>query len=67
MLHCTALHCTALHCTALQGTIPKIVDLPTPWGNKPYTAPPDEALASSGYLPAKYGQGYSPLTDVSAA
>lgn len=51
----------------LQGEIPRISDLPAPWGDKPYTAPPAEELTSSGYLPARFPEGWSPLSDVEAA
>jgi hypothetical protein len=46
-----------------KGDIPKINDLPAPWGPKPYVAS-EEELVSSGYWPAKYAEGYSPLKDV---
>ena len=51
----------------VQGSIPKISDLPAPWGDKPYTAPADDALTSWGYLPAKYPTSFSPLTDQDVA
>ena len=51
---------------ALQGEIPKISDLPAPWGNQPSPVIPDEDLARVGYLPAKYPQGFSPLHDIAA-
>lgn len=57
----------ALHPTLKQGAIPKISDLPAPWGDKPYTAPPAEELAASGYLPARYPEAWSPLKDVQVA
>lgn len=50
-----------------QGAIPKISDLPAPWGDKPYTAPPAEELAASGYAPARYPEAWSPLKDVQVA
>jgi len=46
-----------------KGEIPKISDLPAPWGPKPYIAPPEQQLVQSGYLPAKYPEGSSPLVD----
>ena len=46
-----------------KGEIPKINDLPAPWGPKPYVAPPSEQLMRTGYLPAQYPQGSSPLVD----
>lgn len=49
-----------------QGTIPKISDLPAPWGNKPSPIIPEEELTRAGYLPAKYPQGFNPLTDIAA-
>jgi hypothetical protein len=51
----------------VQGAIPKISVLPAPWGDKPYTAPADETLTSWGYLPAKYPDGFSPLSDQDVA
>ena len=51
----------------LQGAIPKISDLPAPWGTKPATPAEPEQLASWGYLPARYPQGWTPLKDVDAA
>lgn len=47
-----------------QGDIPKISDLPAPWGPKPYVPPPEQDLISTGYLPAKYPESSSPLTDL---
>ena len=46
-----------------KGVIPKINDLPAPWGPKAYAAPPAEELARGGYLPAAYPGGSSPLVD----
>ena len=43
-----------------KGEIPKINDLPAPWGPKPFVAPPAEELARGGYLPAAYPAGSSP-------
>lgn len=50
--------------TPPQGSIPKISDLPAPWGPKPFTPAPAEELVTSGYLPPTYPEGWSPLTDV---
>lgn len=50
----------------LQGAIPKISDLPAPWGPKPFKAPPEEDLLKGGYLPPRFPEGWSPLTDVDA-
>jgi len=47
-----------------QGEIPKISDLPAPWGPKPYVPPPEQELITNGYLPAKYPESSSPLTDL---
>lgn len=47
-----------------QGEIPKISDLPAPWGPKPYVPPPEQDLITNGYLPAKYPESSSPLTDL---
>lgn len=52
---------------AAQGAIPKISDLPAPWGDEPYTAPEPEQLTSWGYLPARYPEGWTPLADTDAA
>lgn len=49
-----------------QGEIPKISDLPAPWGPKPLEAPPQEELAKAGYLPPRYPEEWSPLKDVNA-
>jgi hypothetical protein len=46
-----------------KGDIPKINDLPSPWGPKEAVQPPREALVSNGYLPAKFPDEYSPLVD----
>lgn len=46
-----------------RGEIPKINDLPAPWGPKPYIQPPEEDLLRSGYLPARYPPTSSPLID----
>jgi hypothetical protein len=45
-----------------KGEIPKINDLPAPWGPKPHVAPPAEELAH--HLPPNYPQHFSPLVDV---
>ncbi len=50
----------------MQGSIPKISDLPAPWGNQPTPVIPEEELISAGYLPAKYPLESTPLTDVVA-
>lgn len=44
-----------------KGEIPKINDLPAPWGPKPYVAPPRDELVKQGYLPAIYPETSSPL------
>lgn len=62
LLHSPTTHPTP-RATHLQGAIPKISDLPAPWGDKPYSAPPAEELTSSGYLPASFPEGWSPLKD----
>lgn len=49
-----------------KGEIPKISDLPAPWGDKPYAAPPREELVSTGYVPPIYPPGSNPLKNVSA-
>ncbi len=41
-----------------QGEIPTIMELPAPWGPKPYIKDED-----SGYKPAKYPSDSSPLLD----
>lgn len=46
-----------------RGDIPKISDLPTPWGPKPYVPPPTEELIAAGYLPPQYPESSSPLVD----
>ena len=46
-----------------KGEIPRIDELPAPWGDKPYVAPPAEELVSLGYLPAQYPPASSPLVD----
>ena len=46
-----------------KGEIPKISDLPAPWGTKPGDPAPAEQLVSSGYLPATYPHGWTPLVD----
>jgi len=46
------------------GDIPKIEELPAPWGPKDFVPPNDEDLKSEGYLPAKYPDSSSPLVDV---
>ena len=46
-----------------KGDIPRISDLPAPWGPKPFTPPPEQELVKSGYLPARYPAGWSPLVD----
>jgi hypothetical protein len=50
-----------------KGEIPKINDLPAPWGPKPFVPPPAEELVKAGYLPAKYPEGSSPLVNNGAA
>lgn len=52
------------HCVHPQGSIPKISDLPAPWGPKPFKAPPEQELLTSGYLPPRFPEGWSPLNDV---
>ncbi len=52
---------------ALQGTIPKISDLPAPWGPKPLEPASPEELTRAGYLPPRFPPGFSPLRDVAAA
>ncbi|KAI7845176.1 hypothetical protein COHA_001221 [Chlorella ohadii] len=47
-----------------KGSIPKISDLPAPWGPKPFKAPPEQELLTSGYLPPRFPEGWSPLNDV---
>ena len=47
-----------------KGEIPKINDLPAPWGPKPYEAPPREELVQNGYLPAVYPEESSPLVTI---
>jgi len=49
-----------------KGEIPKINDLPAPWGPKPFVPPPTEELVEAGYLPAKYPKESSPLVDSGA-
>jgi hypothetical protein len=44
-----------------KGDIPRINDLPAPWGPKPYDPPPTEDLIRDGYLPATYPANSSPL------
>lgn len=46
-----------------KGEIPRISDLPAPWGPKPFVPPPEEELTHHGYLPAKYPEGSSPLVN----
>lgn len=46
-----------------KGDIPRINDLPAPWGPKPYDPPAAEDLIRDGYLPATYPRGSSPLVD----
>eukprot|EP00890_Picochlorum_soloecismus_P000101 jgi/Picsp_1/1091/NSC_04574-R1_---NA--- len=46
------------------GEIPRISDLPAPWGPKKYEQPSYEDLVQEGYLPAKYPSESSPLLDV---
>lgn len=46
-----------------RGDIPKIDDLPAPWGPKKHEEPPREELMSSGYIPATYPEGSAPMVD----
>ncbi|KAL4852662.1 hypothetical protein ACK3TF_006252 [Chlorella vulgaris] len=48
------------------GEIPKISDLPAPWGTQPSPHIPDEELTRAGYLPPRFPGTFSPLTDVVA-
>lgn len=43
-----------------QGEIPKINDMPAPWGPKPYTPTAEES-----FIP-KYPQSFNPLVDTTA-
>lgn len=45
-----------------QGEIPTIMELPAPWGPKPYVKE-----AHSNYSPAKYSAKSSPLLDTALA
>jgi hypothetical protein len=47
-----------------KGEIPKINELPAPWGPKPFDAMSDADLAQAGYLPAKYPHSSSPLVSM---
>ncbi|KAL4435025.1 hypothetical protein ABPG77_003850 [Micractinium sp. CCAP 211/92] len=47
-----------------RGEIPKISDLPAPWGPQPLVQPPREELDKAGYLPPRYPEEWSPLKDV---
>ena len=42
------------------GEIPKLEDLPAPWGPKPYQPTPQD-----GFVP-KYPEGFNPLVDIAA-
>lgn len=46
------------------GDIPKINDLPAPWGPKQFVPPPKDELLEAGYLPPKYPSESSPLVDM---
>jgi hypothetical protein len=50
-----------------QGEIPRIHDLPPPWGKQPMPEIPEQELRQMGYQPAKYPEGFSPLNDMAAA
>jgi hypothetical protein len=50
-----------------KGEIPKINDLPAPWGPKPFVQPPAKELVKAGYLPAKYPEGSSPLVNTKSS
>ena len=50
-----------------KGEIPKINELPAPWGPKPFVAPPVEELVRQGYFPASYPQSSNPLVDSTSA
>ena len=43
-----------------RGDIPKISDLPAPWGPKPYAPPAEEERRRAGALPARYPAASSP-------
>ncbi|PSC71288.1 peptidylprolyl isomerase [Micractinium conductrix] len=49
------------------GQIPKISDLPAPWGPKPQPEQDERELMAAGYLPARYPPESSPLNDVTVA
>ncbi|KAL4458174.1 hypothetical protein ABPG75_013039 [Micractinium tetrahymenae] len=49
-----------------KGEIPRISDLPAPWGPKPLEPPSQDELAKAGYLPPRYPEAWSPLKDVNA-
>lgn len=51
---------------APQGEIPRIHDLPPPWGKQPMPEISEKDLRQMGYQPAKYPEGFSPLSDVAA-
>ncbi|CAL8466986.1 g6522 [Coccomyxa elongata] len=42
-----------------KGEIPALMDLPAPWGPKPYVA----SAGDAAHAPAKYPEGFSPLVD----
>lgn len=43
-----------------KGEIPKINELPAPWGPKPVPQQSEDSLISSGYMPARYPDTSSP-------
>lgn len=49
-----------------RGEIPKISELPAPWGPVHADPAPREALVGAGYYPPTYPTGSSPLVDSSA-
>ncbi|KAI3435628.1 hypothetical protein D9Q98_001688 [Chlorella vulgaris] len=57
---------TAVMDARAKGEIPKISDLPAPWGTQPSPHIPDEELTRAGYLPPRFPGTFSPLTDVVA-
>ena len=50
-----------------KGEIPKIADLPAPWGPRPSPPVAEEALLHIGYLPPHYPASSSPLNDMALA
>eukprot|EP00887_Chlorella_sp_A99_P006192 scaffold3.g6192.t1 len=49
-----------------RGEIPRINELPAPWGPKPSPQLSEAELLASGHLPPKYPDGSSPLVDAAA-